>query len=338
MNRHPRLRLVLSGLAVSLLAACGGGGGGDGGGNDSPPAARVAITSNNAPTVTAQAVAAGSFGFVGDALGTTGVQISTSVRPASLNGAMRSAFGVARRVERPASAVVGATFSETVPCTVSGTVKISADVASEAGLRAGDSLVLDFTACVEDDTQLDGRLSMALTLVEQDELLIEATATARAFQATAGGVTERMDGALRIRLDDTDGLTSRIALASDRLDFDRIVGGAVTVSRVLYDYDYVSVLTLSTGSTSEGLSFVASGNFGSLGTVSFAVTTVEDLVTPDGALRPTAGVFRVTGANSTSVLVSIGGAGVLVLDIDTDGNGEADDTVQLTWEELDAEL
>jgi hypothetical protein len=335
--RIPSSRLLLSGLALALLSACGGGGGGgDDGGNNGGEAPRIAITAANAPGVAAQAIDASSAGFIGDSLAVTGVQVDVTSRPAALTSALRTAIAKLRTA-KPTAALVGVAFSETLDCTGGGSVTISGEVADLENFSVGDALTLSFAGCREDGSRIDGALAMTLTEVNADASLFAATATARALAATSFGVTERANGSLRLRVDETSATVSRLSIESTRFDVDRLVSGTVRSTRSLIDYDYLGVTTISTGSLAETVSFVASGDFRVIGTVSFSVATTQAVVTDAGDEHPSAGSAVVTGAGGTSVKITVVDGGVR-LDVDLDGNGSTDRTLQRSWAELDAEL
>lgn len=336
-SRRPQpLLRFLSVCTVAALAACGGGGGGsnDGGGNTVAPA--VTITATNAPAVAAQALDAGSTGFVGNSLGVTGVQVQAAGRGAAIATGWRAAAKLLRSA-RTAPQLVGVALELTVDCSGGGTARITGDVAVEGSLNIGDSLTLSFSRCVEDGGRLDGSLSFTVTALNGDQTLFGATATAREFSATAFGVTERVDGSLSMRIDETDPAVSALHITASRLDFDRIVAGRVRAARTLFDYDYLGVTTLATGRTEETLAFVASGTFRVIGEASFTVETLEPVGSAFGAEHPSEGVMRVTGANGTSLTATVVATG-LQIEVDSDGDGDIDSSFVRTWAVLDDNL
>lgn len=336
-SRRTRFLHLLPAVALAALAGCGGGGGGssDGGGGDTIAPA-VVITADNAPAVAAQAIDAGSTGFVGDSIGLTGVQAQADGRGAAIATGWRAAAKALRGV-RAIPQLVGVQIDATVNCPGGGTLSITGDVASEAALSIGDSVTLAFSRCVAEGGRVDGTLSFTVTAVNGDDTLLGATATARDFSATAFGITERVDGALSLRIDETDPALSVLRVTSTRLDFDRIVAGRVRASRTLFDYDYRGVTTVSTGVTDERLSFVASGTFRVIGEASFTVETLQPVSTPSGAEHPSAGVLRVTGAEGGTLTATVIADG-LRIEVDDDGDGSIDTTLVRTWVDLDAAL
>ena len=142
---------------------------------------------------------------------------------------------------------------------------------------------------------------------------------------------------MRITLDETSSATTTLTLSGSSLSFDRLVNGAARATRTLSNYNYQLATTLATGTTSQSFSFTASGSFPRFGTVSFAAQTTQPIVTLAGAAHPSSGAGKVTGANGTSVTVTVISTGVR-LDVDTNGDGTIDATLTRMWAELDAEL
>lgn len=336
MRPMPRFtRLAAAAALLAGVAACGGGS------SDAPvapaQAPRIAITAANAPAVAAQAVDAGSAGFVGNALGVTGVQVDTaSARPASVLRALGTALQQVRLARAPAL-LTGVTATETVQCTGGGTVVFTVDVAVRNELSPGDSATLDFSGCIESGVTMSGQLALVFTEVNAALTLIAADATATQFAARALGITERIDGTLSLRQDDTDPTRSLLRVSSSRFTFDRLVGSTLRATRSVLDYLYDQTTTVATGATSETFSYVATGSFPRLGEVSFEAATTQPVVTPGGAEHPSSGAGKVTGANGTSVAITVTATGV-ELAVDNDGDGDIERTITVTWAELEDQL
>lgn len=313
---------VMTAVAVaSALAACGGGGGGSS--SETAQAQRVVITQSNATPVAAEAIDAGGAGS-GASGSVTGVQVSATSAPVSAMTALANAVQRGLNTTAP-SALVGATVTQA--CSGGGSITISG---------SNTQASLTFNSCVEHGATLTGTLSV--TLVSGDSAIqFVADATASNFTITTAGVGERLNGTLRVSFDETSSTHELTTITSSSLLFDRLLNGTARATRTLSNYNSYIDTTIATGSSSQTFSFTVSGSFRGFGTASFDAQTTQPIVTPGGATHPTSGAGKITGANGTSVAVTVISTGVR-LDIDTNGDGVTDATLTRTWDELDAEL
>ena len=326
-------RATAAAAIASALTACGGGGGGSSA--EAPQAQRVVITQANAPSVAAEAIDAGGAGS--DASGSvTGVQVSTTSPRVSVLASLASAVKLGLTSVAP-NALVGATTTHTETCSNGGSVTVTQSYTTQGTATPGDRVDLAFNSCVEGTETLTGTLSVTLVSTSSGGKLNVVDATASAFTIATTGLGERLNGGMRITLDETSSATTAITLSGSSLSFDRLVNGAARATRTLSNYNYQLATTLATGTTSQSFSFTASGSFPRFGTVSFAAQTTQPIVTLAGAAHPSSGAGKVTGANGTSVTVTVISTGVR-LDVDTNGDGTIDATLTRTWAELDAEL
>jgi hypothetical protein len=327
---------VAAALAIaSGLAACGGGGGGTSAATEQT--AGVAITETNAPSVAAEAVDAGGSGVAGQAGLLTGVEVSAagSAR-GSIVDALTGAVRLALR-SKAAPALVGATVSDSVQCSGGGNIALSATVASESGPTPGDRVDFTFNACVEHGATANGALSLAFVSLDAAQTLIVADLKATQFTSSHGSIGERLNGDARITIDQTDAAKLAVTMASGALSMDRLQAGIVRATRSLTDYHYRLETTLATGSSAETFSYTASGTFPRIGNVSFTAQTTQPVITAAGAVYPSAGAGKVSGANGSSLAITVTGSG-LQLDVDRNGDSVVDATVLRTWAQLDDEL
>ena len=335
MNFKGMGRVITVAAITSVLAACGGGGGG---GSSAPQeqAQRVAITQTNASPVAAEAMDASSAGFVTESASASGVQVSEAAAPVSVMSSLATAVRLGLNTTTP-SALVGATVTRIGSCTNGGTVTVTATFASQSVVTPGDRADLTFNNCVEGRLTFSGGLSVSFASVNSALTLIVADVAASGFTATASGIGERLNGGMRLTIDGTNSTKAVVAVTGGSFTFDRLVNGIARATRTLSNYNYRIETTTATGSTAETFSFSASGSFARIGTVSFDVQTTQPVVTPSGALHPSSGAGKVTGANGSSVTVTVISTGVR-LDIDTNGDSVIDATSTRTWAELSGEL
>lgn len=315
---------LLAACGLLALAACGGGGGDDG--PDIPPeAARVVITDTNAPRVSIEAI--------------QGVQLNSDSGTITASDSSATAAGrvvrgaLARTLGRsaPLRARPLATAQAVETCSGGGTVNVDGTLQ-----KAGDSVTLTFSNCAEDGTTLNGSLRFTLVSFNDTGTVFTVDAALTNLRATTGNVVERLDGSMRMTLDDSSPTQSVITLTTPFIATERVVAGDVRASRSLRALNMQEVLE-DAGSVTTTSNFVASGIFPELGEVSFQVQTVQALFTPAQEVHPTSGVLRVTGANNTSALLTIG-PDTVEIDVDNNGDGTVDTTLVLPWDEILAEL
>jgi hypothetical protein len=321
--------------SLFLIAGCGGGGGGGGGGVTGPVAPvgpTLAITSNNAMEVAqvsyATALDTGEFAD----LSGTGLFIGgTSGGTSKLNGAISasSKLGNSTQSQVPIPA-------QTQACEVAGDVTISGEIADPftPSLTAGDFFEIDYNNCN------DGLGDVTDGLMRMDVDAFTGDLANELFDLTA---TLTMD-ALQIQTD-LDTVTS-----------DGDVTATIDTMSPLSLYTGISgqLMTLDTNQSSEGLSnFTSSMTVdasqqvptyvrSSSGTLdSTQLTGVIRYSTPVnfqglGSDFPNAGEFLIQGASSSLRLIAENNINVTI-EIDTDGDGNVDETVQTTWAELMAQ-
>jgi hypothetical protein len=317
---------LLAACGLLALAACGGGGGDDGPGIP-PEAARVVITDANAPRVSIEAIQSVQLNSDSGSIAT-----SDSSATATANRAVRSVL--ARTVGRaaPLRARPLATVQAVEACSGGGTVSDEGTLA-----QAGDSVTLTFNNCTEDGATLNGSLRFTLVSFNDAGTVFTVDVVLTNLRATTGNVVERLDGSMRMSIDNSNPAQDIVTLSTPFIATERVVAGQVRASRSLRELTMQEVLDNATGNLTTTSAFVASGNFPELGDVSFRVQTVQALVTPVQEVHPTSGVLRVTGANNTSALLTIGPDTVQV-DVDNNGDGTTDTTLTLTWDEILADL
>ena len=324
-----KLRVALAVVPVLLLAACGDSSpfthqGAPNSGQ--PPGDLLAITASNAGTVTALAYTAGAFSL-------SSVGIADSVGGSLGSGVpLKPVANTAARGRLP-ELIVSAPFGPLVQgCTVSGTVSISGDLADPSVLTPGDSVTLEFDNCNDGSGEtLNGRFEAGID------------------QFTPGAVTP-----------ENYVLGASVVLVNLQLD----TAAASTVSNgdvgVIVDYSTPgeaaasaggNALTVDGGGRSDTLSNYSSSERIVLadGTLNFtlelrgtlASTTLDapiSFTTPvpfTGAVgeRPSAGELLISGNNSSVRLVALNATDVR-LDVDNNGDGQIDISIESSWDAL----
>ena len=319
-------------LAAVLQTACGGGGGGDSGSNPPPPPPPTGdtITSTNGQSVATGVVT--STLFVKD-LGlpdVAGPFVPTAVtgRPEQAKTALNVAIGEGMRRGITALRGIETTSEDTIDCSLGGAITITTNIATDGTLTIGDVVSAVFDACIESDGTLNGAVDLTVNAVTGD-------VSNPPFSA---GLDVSID---QVSLEQGDSLTSAngalgATISSDTPeDLELVLAGTELATSVgddtivLRDFTIDEVDDLSGG----GYTLVVSGTFESaaLGTYDFDTATT---LTGSGGDFPSAGELVIHGASDTSAhVIALDDTNVRV-ELDTNGDGAADESTDMTWADI----
>jgi len=317
-----RTTWIVLGTGLLMLAGCGGGG------SDDPPVPLAAITTANAPAIARSVVTAA---FQGDDLGTF------AFAPMGVSSP-KTAPVYFSKVAEIQEARIGAllqqaqTFAlvpvgpEVSPCTGGGTVTLSGNIANPATLGANDTITFDFASCVEGDTTTNGRFSMRVTSFSGDlasgTFSFAVTTTLTSFQVTVAGETATVNGAVSVSISASGSMLSTTVTSGSI----SVVDGAS--SSTLHNYS--SVHTLTSGSFTLDVSgSLTSSDFS--GTVNFDTTALLQGMGDGYAFT---GQVLITGANGATIKIVVLDSTYLRLEVDSNGDGVVDATLDLTWDDL----
>jgi hypothetical protein len=319
-------------VVTSLVTGCGGGGGG--GGFLAEPTA--VIDSGNAQVI-AGSVLTGNFALaitVGGSGGAVGSQSATE-RPRALlrlvaADATRSAISAAAGSAGSVQPLVTIPPS-TDPCLVSGTMTVWGSVANPLNFGPGDVLNATFLDCDDGDGDvLDGMMSLRLTSFTGDAqsgaFRLVADTTFSDLTVTDGTDTGTMDGTGTLTIDTRDPLLGYVRLVTEGIQFT-----ANGVLYVLTGYDAASDTALDT----LVYTLEVTGHMQDSSTYTGAIR-VNTLTTVSGDVGnfPSTGELLITGAANSTIDVEAVDATNVLLHIDADGDGFAEEDRQLTWSEL----
>lgn len=337
---------VMGLAAAALLSACGGGGGGGGtaaGGTGNAPAA-VQITQDNAKPVGADA--SGTVQNTSAVQGTAGLVAGVQVQGGG--GAQVPSTLVLAEIVRTlgigsagAALPVGVTVPPTTEaCPNGGTITVSGTVASDTSLNAGDSLSVSASNCgavvAGQAATISGSLSFGVNSGSMTPSVypfhIVMAMVATDLSVTSGGITHTSNGDVMLDWRATAAAAQTMTATGASLANGSTESGALRTT-TWRDYTQVTTLnnTLFTGTLAGG---VESNNprLGSAGG-SYTVTTPAAVQWDAATGTPSAGVIRVVGAGNSALRITFG-AGTATLDVDADGNGSYESTVNSTPAEL----
>jgi len=316
--------LIAAGL--SLLAACGGSGGG--GNTTVSPDATLTINSNNAMLVAKvsyeSAIASGGLGSLsGNGLFVGSVPGGVSKLDNGIATAAKTGVGQAQ-VPVPA---------ETTPCAVSGTVTVSGEIADPITptLSAGDFFEIDYDRCDDGLGDVtDGLMRLDIDSFSGDFLseLFEMTVTLtlNTFQVTTGQdvLTSHGDASVSLNTLNSPAVSTSLDGNSMRID-------ANATSELLTNY--MSAITVDGGLVPSPYTSSSSGTLDSTqlaGIIRYSTPVIFSGFDSD---YPSSGEFLVSGAGSSLRLIAIDNVNVTI-ELDTNGDGTVDETLQTTWVEL----
>ena len=218
---------------------------------------------------------------------------------------------------------VGPEVSE---CTGGGTITLSGDIANPATLSPNDTVTFEYASCVEGDTTTNGRFSMRVTGFSGDPasgvFSFSVATTITTLQITVAGETATLNGSVSISISAAASTVTTTVTSSS------ISVGAGGSSHTLRDYS--SVHTLASASFTLDVSgSLTSSDFE--GTVNFDTTA---LLQGMGDSYAFTGQLLITGANGATIKVIVLDSTFVRLEVDSNGDGIVDATLDVTWDDL----
>lgn len=314
-------------LGSAALAACSGGDGGILPGDRQPPPAGAAITTANAPTV----------------VGTTW---NAANRSASLTGLLTSTGFVASEQDVASSETAAAPsklideYIAHVPfsqgpddCVVSGTVTVTGDIADPITptLTAGDVLQVILDNCDDGVGEVvNGTLDYVVDAFSGDlgggmyVLTMSVVVTDYSVTSASGTITAAGDA------------TVTLDTSAANMIFASVTGSSMTsttpaATETLSNYQSAQSVDLNVDPSEF--------TFSSLGTIdSSELVGVVSYTTPVtfmgfGVEFPSSGELLINGTNSSARLIAVDNTNVRI-EIDSDGDGTVDDSIDTTWAAL----
>lgn len=335
--------------ALAFLSACGGGGdsgstttssgnSGSSGGTSTTStttAGSIQITSSNAADASAYSYStmeavnsqsAISSGFV------TGVSIDALPKSVLQSALSQLYTGVA--TQSASQLATGVSETQSVACPGGGSATVSINAASASQVQSGDRLSVSASNCSENGTLINGSVdflfnSVTGTVSSSGAWSASMTMNYSAFSVTSGGMSVQANGNMTVNYAQTGDTAWAAQMSGTSFNVDLTKSDSSVIKRTLSNYSLKS--SAQGGVTAFEGNYTLTGTSPKLGTVSFGVKTNTPFKTLDGSANPYTGSVTVTGANgSNATLTAIDNANVRI-DIDKNGDGVTDDTVNTTW-------
>ena len=323
--------------SLFLVAGCGGGGGGGAGGSGvTPPVASpgptVAITSNNAVEVAkASYDTALDSGEFADLSG-TGLFISStpggfSKLDAAIAESAKVGNGSQSQIPIPAT---------TSQCAVSGDVTVSGEIADPITptLTEDDFFEIDYNNCDDGFGDVtDGLVRMevdSFTGALADEAFdLTASFTLGMLQIRTGQDVMTSDGTVSATIDTMNPLSLFTGVSGESMTLDRNQSSERLT-------EFSSSMNVDVSLQVPTYTRSASGTLDSTllaGVVRYSTPVAFQGL---GSDFPNGGEFLVQGAASSLRLIAENNTDVSI-ELDTDGDGNVDETIETTWAELMAQ-
>ena len=310
-----------------LIAGCGGSGGSTFGGTP-PVATSFPIDGSNGVAVTRlsweAAVESGGLADLGSAAG--------------LSGSAPNGSAIASRASRDEGLLFDVVSMvpfgpDVFPCDGgTGTVTVSGDIALPGTFTPGDSFLIEYELCDEGFGEvIDGSISLTVRDFAGDiflgtyllgmDALVDALSVATAADTIVG------NGDATITLDTTETPFIQANVSGTSLSQD-----SLSSSETLRNYS--SSQTFDGNLSPAIYTMDASGTLDSSQLPGDVVYSTETTFTGNEGEYPNTGVLLVRGENSSARLIAVDATNVRI-EIDSNGDGTADEIIELTWAELE---
>ena len=315
----------LSVLSASVLvAACGGSGSSFNGAEE--PASTFAITTANATAATSAAwealVASSDFADLGGSLGLS----------AAVPGAVAKATQAFKVAGQPTGAGQAVPVGPNVfPCLSGGAATVSGNVADLLTLTPGDTFNVLYEQCNDGVGEIiDGTIDFTVGDFSGDLLLgtyllsMDAVVTNLQVRTGTDTIINNGDATVTLDTEQTPFVGTGVSGTSMTVDTN---ASSQTLS------NYVSRATLDGGLPNLPYTKAASGTLDTtqLGGVVRYSTPLE--FSGEGTNYPAAGSLLVEGSNSSARLTAVDNVNVTI-EVDTNGDGVIDGTINTTWAAL----
>ena len=321
----------IAAASLTLIAACGGGSDNDGGlvggGNTAEPAT---ITAENAPVIAGVVAEVAMGQGVFSSIFSPAIPIASNGAGAAIAPVMKPVLSAA--MQKAAPSQLYATNAGQENCAISGTVDVQITVDNLLEPSVNDLFEFQFTNC-DDGTGavLNGGMSITITALTgdpaSDQSLIGMAIEFSALAVTENGETTSANGTVSFEIDSTNPPLTTITVATNTFVTTSAGTEEVLTSFTIEITEDGSMFPVAV--TVETSFTISSPRIGGDVTVSTSLA-LQSM----GEDYPFVGELRISGAgNSVIVLIALD-ANTVRLEIDIDGDGATDETVDMSWDEL----
>jgi len=312
-------------LSVIGISACGGGG------SSSTVDTPATIDSDNASKMVevVASVAMGFDEFAGFVDLTESNLLSDVSNPDAL--AIATKVGLSRLDGATVKSIL--IQPETALCAVSGSVTVWGHIAAPDSLTAGDAISIDSDMCDDGDDEIaDGLIAMTIVSFQGDiytsEFLLGVDMIFANFMVTESGETTALNGDIGVTLDMRTPAMATITVFGDSFTSSGM-GKTQSISHFSNTYT-ADFSELPAARTFKSRGTVVSSEF--VGTVTYQTPVNFEA---SGENDPHTGQLLVTGANNATLrLIAIDNINIQI-DADYEGDEIVDETLNMTWAEIE---
>jgi hypothetical protein len=336
------IRLVVSGMALATLVACGGGGGDSApttGGGSTPPSASFKLTSSNYTLAAQEALStanamqgASAFSEV-----VTGVAVSGPGLPLAF--ARAQVPKLQDWLRTVPQQVTGAVQQYSESCVGGGSLGVTvSDANGNQSLDAGDSVNIVATNCKIDGNTTNGSLGFAVNSASGNQnsnvygLNLGMAFGNFSVVSTAGTSTLNGGLVLAVQSMGTNNIVTTLS-APNNLTMAGNYGG-LTSSRSLTAYSSTVTVSPASSGYSESTVFNGSLSSNSFNSQTVVLSTTTPFVRTNLQSYPAAGQLVLTGADGSRVRMTAQSVTQVQIELDADGNGVYELGTTRAWSSL----
>jgi hypothetical protein len=330
----------LSVVSALLLAGCGGGSSDAGGGVTTAPSS---ITSANAEIVSAQAMNSATSVSGGAGMGSsllTGVSVDGGAvsTPGLVEASLQQLY-LALNALPAGNLVAGVTVTDTAACTGGGSITVTANVADVSKMSNGDSLTVSASNCIDSGAKFNGGFTATFSNLSGTVGSASAWSATLAFrfsnfQFEQDGIASSVNGDETLTVNQTAYRTASVGATMSSLRTAVLKNGTKLADQTLSAARYSATVSGTTQTYTVDFNFT--DNFKSVGS-SYVVTTLSAFK-QTGYAYPFQGSMKITASNNSSATVTALDAANVKIELDKNGDGAVDETVNTTWTALNSKL
>ncbi|SNS20405.1 hypothetical protein SAMN06265795_101504 [Noviherbaspirillum humi] len=152
--------------------------------------------------------------------------------------------------------------------------------------------------------------------------------------STSAGNSSSVNGDMRMDFNQTAYKKATIVVSGNLMQSKVYRYGVLTRNEQLAAYTYTGSIDGNVSTFSSNFSFT--GNVAKLGNGTYVIKTVTPFQVTVPALNPSTGVMTVTATDNTSVRLTAIDATSVKLDVDRNGDGVYDETINTTWTDINS--
>jgi hypothetical protein len=295
------------------------------------------VTTANYPGVGANAYAASSAMLAGP-MQVTSVLNGVSVDSAGFNLPRSVVDLLMFAVEEPSRLATGITQSRS--CPGGGSMRIDANLQNSRQVSAGDSIVLVASNCLTQQTNFNGKISIqvrsaSMPASASDPLSLNLGVNLENLSAAKSTGLMTMNGDMQLAFQSGGSAGLGMDISGNTLVISETLANQTTAQRTLTGY---SASMKSTGlSTQRSFSGRLSGQSPAVGSFNVDLKTLQPFVFDGASADPKSGAIQALGAGSAVTITAVDATSVR-LDYSAKADAAVNDTVTLSWSELNKRL